>query len=65
MYSEYDTVFILIDKIIELIEKIYKWNEKEEKEINIELGNLYTIEEVDEDESCFKDDTILEEFILV
>ena len=60
MYSEYDTVFILIDKIIELIEKICKWNEKEEKEINIELGNLYTIEEEEEEEECFR-----EEFILV
>ena len=60
MYNEYDVVFILLDKIIELVEKIYNWSEKEKKEINIELGNLYTIEEEEEEEECFR-----EEFILV
>ena len=60
MYNEYDVVFILLDKIIELVEKIYNWSEKEKKEINIELGNLYRIEEEEEEEECFR-----EEFILV
>ena len=61
MHDEYDVVFILLDKIIEVVEKIYNWNKKEKKEKSIELGNLYTIkEEEEEDENCFR-----EEFILV
>ena len=59
MYNDYDAVFILLDKILELVEKIYSWSEKEKKEKSIELGNLYTIEEEEEEENCFKDEFIL------
>ena len=58
MYNDYDAVFILLDKILELVEKIYSWSEKEKREKSIELGNLYTIEE-EEEENCFKDEFIL------
>lgn len=66
MYEDYDGVFILLDKIMEIIEKIYTYYDKKDDNIvNIELGNLYTIKEEDDEESCFKEDFILEEFILV
>ena len=48
MYSsEQDVLFIVFDKLMELIEYLYY--EKEEKAINIELGNLYTIIEEEEE----------------
>ena len=66
MYEEYDAVFIILEKLMELIEKISTYyDKKEENIVNIELGNLYTIKEEDEEDSCFKDEFILEEFILV
>jgi len=66
MYEDYDAVFMILDKIMELVEKIYTYyGKKDENIVNIELGNLYTIKEEEEEESCFKNDFILEEFILV
>jgi len=64
MYEDYDIVFVLLDKIIEIVEKIYidYVSEKQGKRVNIELGNLYTIKE--EEEDCFKE-FYFEDFILV
>lgn len=59
MYGDYDIVFILLDKIIEIVEKIcVYYDEKNEDIVNIELGNLYTIKEEEEE-------FYLEDFILV
>ena len=66
MYEQHDIIFIILDKMIELMDKIYfYYNPVEERRVNIELGNLYTIKEEDEEEDCFKDNYIFDEFILV
>lgn len=64
MYGDYEALFIILDKIMEIIEKLTIYN-KEENIVNIELGNLYTIEEEEEEGICFKNDFILDDFILV
>ena len=44
-----DPIFILMDYIIYFLDKIEKIYGKEKKEVNIELRNLYTIWEDEEE----------------
>jgi hypothetical protein len=60
--SEYEPMFIIFDKFIDLMEYLYNYyNKKDEREVNIELGNLYTIEEEDEED----EEVDIMDFILV
>ena len=67
MDNELDALFIILDKFLLAIEYIEKYFNEEKKEVNIELGNLYTIYEEDEyeEESKYIGKVIKEEFILV
>ena len=57
---EHDILFIILDKMMELMDQIYfYYNQEEEKIVNIELGKLYTIKEEEEEELCFEEDFIL------
>ena len=65
-----DALFLILDKFLNVIEYIEKYFKEEKKEVNIELGNLYTIYEEDEEDD--KEDiikiigkVIKEEFILI
>ena len=58
--SEFEPIFFILDKICDAMEYFYSYyNPSLKRNINIELGNLYTIDEDDEDD---EDD---EEFILI
>ena len=63
--SEYEPIFLILDKFCDIMEYLYNYyNKKDEREVNIELGNLYTIEEdEEEDEEEYEIDVM--EFILV
>ena len=70
MDNEMDALFLILDKFLNVIEYIEKYFKEEKKEVNIELGNLYTIYEEDEEDD--KEDiikiigkVIKEEFILI
>ena len=64
--SEYEPMFIIFDKFFDLMEYLYNYyNQKDKIEVNIELGNLYTIEEEDEEEDEEDEDIDIMDFILV
>ena len=64
MGTDDDTLFIILDKLIDIFEYLYNYyNVQKENEINIELGNLYTINECDEEEEEEVD--FANDFILV
>ena len=61
MNNKYETINIIMEKVFDIIEYIYvnyyAYNEK--KEVNIELGNLYTIYENGEEEEEIENDYII------
>ena len=63
MDSDMDALFIIFDKFLNVIEYIENYFRMEKKEINIELGNLYTIYEDDEEND--EEENKKDEFILV
>ena len=61
MNNEFEAIDIIMEKVFDIIEYIYvnyyAYNEK--KEVNIELGNLYTIYENGEEEEEIENDYII------
>jgi hypothetical protein len=62
MNNDFETIDIIMEKVFDIIEYIYvnyyAYNEK--KEVNIELGNLYTIYENEEEKEIENDYIIVQ-----
>ena len=71
MFYLIDVMFFYIDKYFSQVDNIFKTGEKMESKREIELGNLYTIyeeeEEEDQSESLSKTllDNLVDDFLLV
>tara|TARA_X000000368_G_C22979702_1_gene689340 strand:+ start:627 stop:839 length:213 start_codon:yes stop_codon:yes gene_type:complete len=63
MNSEFDTIDLIVEKMFDILEYIcmnyYTYNVKK-RDVNIELGNLYTIEEEEEEEEIENDYIIVQ-----
>ena len=69
MDNDMDALFILLDKLLLAFDYIGNYFKEEKKEVNIELGNLYTIyeegEEGEDDLNEIIGNVIKEGFILI